>query len=152
MPKPTLPPLPAHFAPSFPAHHAAQFELPKAKILEMGGGITHGHLHPGNGGIGGGDNGRQSHQRNDSGVTTLVGTPSPTFALAPAGFGGSPGSSHGREWDDGGGWHGNLGNSPYLSGPASPARAEVEGRNRVAELEGGDRPAAEVPGDSVWRG
>lgn len=113
------------------------------------GGGSQGYLQPG---VGGGDIASQCHQRNDSGVTTLVGTPSPTFARAPAGFGGAPGSSHGREWDDGRGWDGGLSTSPYLSGPASPARAEVEGRSRVAELESGDRPAAEVPGDSGWRG
>jgi hypothetical protein len=80
MRQPTIPHVLPHFTTTTPAHHAAQFELPASIVSQ------HQQQHIGN------ENGYLSvsytqtearpnpHQRNSSGYTTLVGTPSPTSA------------------------------------------------------------------------
>ncbi|KAL2133044.1 hypothetical protein VTI74DRAFT_2983 [Chaetomium olivicolor] len=126
--EPKLPSVLPHFATTaYPAHHDAQFQPPPppttttttATTPEGGGGcrLTAGSAARRMG---------HQHQRNSSGLTTLVGTPSPTT---------------------GGGFGVGVGSAPAL-GPWG--NVDEETWNRIAEVEG--NAVAELGGDGIVAG
>ncbi|KAK3310047.1 uncharacterized protein B0T15DRAFT_506761 [Chaetomium strumarium] len=166
MRQPTIPQILPHFATTTPAHHAAQFELPASVISrQQYNGNENGYLSVNQTGA---QTRPNQHQRNGSGYTTLVGTPSPTSP----GFGFMVGGKkedhqhhhHQHETDiaevqgttpknlathrperaevDGNGM-GPVGARPVSSSPPPvPARAPGR-RGPIGELEGGRTAARE---------